>query len=113
MAGAVARLSSAARSGAPNYRDKASRHFFALNTCTGCHGRKPTRPSFIDPRTGGASDFLNGISVADPGHRSRPFAELEQRRKGWRFIRTAVGSLNESPRSPAGALHRPMPKGLR
>jgi len=83
--GAVARLSSADTFwDAPNYRDKASRHFFALNTCTGCHGRE-TNTAFvhIDPRTGGASDFLNGISVADPKDPSivHPFAELEQRRK--------------------------------
>ena len=85
LLGAVARLSSTDTFwDAPNYRDKASRHFFALNTCTGCHGRE-TNTAFvhIDPRTGGASDFLNGISVADPKDPSivHPFAELEQRRK--------------------------------
>ena len=70
---------------APNYSDKASRHFFSLNTCTGCHGRETNTAFFhIDPRTGGVSDFLNGISVVDPKDPSivHPFAELEQRRKG-------------------------------
>ena len=83
--GAVARLPNADTFwDAPNYGNKASRHFFSLNTCTGCHGRE-TNTAFvhIDPRTGGLSGFLNGTSVADPKDPSivHPFAELEQRRK--------------------------------
>jgi hypothetical protein len=83
--GAVARLPNAdVFWDAPNYNNKDTRHFFSLNTCTGCHGRE-TNTSFvhIDPRTGALSDFLSGTSVADPKDPSivHPFAELEQRRR--------------------------------
>ena len=68
LLGGVARLPNAdVFWDAPNYTDRASRHFFSLNTCTGCHGRE-TNTSFvhIDPRTGALSNFLNGTTVADP-----------------------------------------------
>ena len=85
LLGAVARLPNAdVFWDAPNYADKASRHFFSLNTCTGCHGRETNTPFVhIDPRTGTLSDFLKGTKVVDPKDPSivHSFAELEHRRE--------------------------------
>src|SRR5262249_43841653 len=65
LLGGVARLPNAdVFWDAPNYTDRAARHFFALNTCTGCHGRETSTPFVhIEPRTGALSDFLDRITV--------------------------------------------------
>ena len=92
LLGGVARLPNAEVFwDAPNYADKASRHFFSLNTCTGCHGRETNTPFVhIDPRTGALSNFLNGTVVPDPKDPSivHPFAELEHRREALEVLIT-------------------------
>jgi hypothetical protein len=92
LLGGVARLPNAEVFwDAPNYTDKSSRHFFSLNTCTGCHGRETNTPFVhIDPRTGALSNFLSGTVVADPKDPSivHPFAELESRREALEVLIT-------------------------